>query len=389
MDHMSELARRAKVAAGIAARYADDVDRESRFPHEAFEACKAERLLSAAIPIELGGRGAALSEIAMICYLLSQRCSSTGLIFAMHQNQLACAVRHALGSAWHDRLMRRAAQGELLFASATSEVGIGGNIASSRCAVERTGSQFVLIKDAPVISYGDEADIILVTARKSDSSVESDQVLVALEKGQFHLQRISTWDAMGMRGTCSHGYRISGKGDLQQILPTAFGEILACTLLPSAHILWSCVWLGIATDAVRRARSFLRQKSRKGNGDSLTAGTRLANLARDLQLMRSYISTILMRYSSQNRDRQDITSFSFTVGVSLLKVATSQLSTTIVQQALEICGIAGYVNNSSVSLSRHLRDIYSASLMVGNDRISTSMSQVLMIHDIEDDSLSW
>ena len=40
----------AQRCAAVAAQFADAVDREARFPHEAFEALKRERLLSAMVP---------------------------------------------------------------------------------------------------------------------------------------------------------------------------------------------------------------------------------------------------------------------------------------------------------------------------------------------------
>ena len=52
-------------------------------------------------------------------------------------------------------------------ASATTEVGVGGDLRSSLCAVEVDGDRFRLTKKAPVISYGEAADDILVTCRKS------------------------------------------------------------------------------------------------------------------------------------------------------------------------------------------------------------------------------
>jgi acyl-CoA dehydrogenase len=52
-----------------------------------------------------------------------------------------------------------------------------------------------------------------------------------------------------------------------------------------------------------------------------------------------------------------------------LKLAVSVDALSVVQTALNVCGIAGYRNDSEYSVARLLRDIYSASLMVHNDRI--------------------
>lgn len=54
---MSTFAARAERVAAVAARHADAVDREGRFPEEAVAALKAERLLGLQIPGQFGGEG--------------------------------------------------------------------------------------------------------------------------------------------------------------------------------------------------------------------------------------------------------------------------------------------------------------------------------------------
>lgn len=53
---MSTLAARAERAAAVAARHADAVDREGRFPEEAVAAMRSERLLGLQIPASSAAR---------------------------------------------------------------------------------------------------------------------------------------------------------------------------------------------------------------------------------------------------------------------------------------------------------------------------------------------
>jgi acyl-CoA dehydrogenase len=49
-------------------------------------------------------------------------------------------------------------------------------------------------------------------------------------------------------------------------------------------------------------------------------------------------------------------------------------------KALSICGVMGYKNDSKFAMSRHLRDSFSAGVMVANDRIlSTNASMMLVL----------
>ena len=234
-----ELLDRVNAAAGVAAQYCGEVDRDARFPHEAIRSLKDNRLLGLMIPREYGGEGASLKDIADICCLLGQHCSSTGMTFAMHQIKTASLVSHGGASNWHRSFMERLAREQLLIASATTEAGIGGDLRNSICAVERDGDTFRLRKDASVISYGAHADAILVTARRAPDAPSSDQVMVAVLKEQYTLQRTAEWNTLGMRGTCSEGHIFEAAGRAEQIFPKPFAEIAAQSMLASSHILWS------------------------------------------------------------------------------------------------------------------------------------------------------
>jgi len=77
-----------------------------------------------------------------------------------------------------------------------------------------------------------------------------------------------------------------------------------------------------------------------------------------------------------------LSSIGFALKMNNLKISSSQLVVQIVQQALLICGILGYKNDTKFSVGRHLRDAHSAALMVGNDRIyATNASMLLVLKD--------
>ena len=155
---------------------------QARFPKETLDAFRAEGLLGALVPVELGGLGHDLRTAAAVVRTVGRYCASSAMILAMHHIQVACLVRHGRSDALKD-YARRVASEQLLLASATTEIGIGGNTRSSSCFVERDGAgAFTLRKQAPVISYGQYADAILTTARRAEDSppsVPSTSVLTA------------------------------------------------------------------------------------------------------------------------------------------------------------------------------------------------------------------
>jgi len=172
-----DLKSRTEAAAAVAAANAARVDRDARFPEEAITAVRAQRLLGIMVPRELGGDGAGLSDVVDVCYGLGRACSSTAMIYAMHQIMVACVLRHRGNNAWHERLLRRLCAEQLLLASSTTEGKGGGNVRSSEAPIERSGSRISLERRATVISYGADADSIVTTARRAADAAASDQVL--------------------------------------------------------------------------------------------------------------------------------------------------------------------------------------------------------------------
>jgi acyl-CoA dehydrogenase len=348
-----------------------DVDASARFPREAFDALRELQLLSAYVPEELGGLGLNIVEIGKICEVLAHSCASTAMIFAMHQIQVACIVHHYGSSAFFAAYLRELVEQQGLIASATTELGVGGDLRSSICAVEVEGDRFRLTKKAPVISYGQQADDILVTSRRAPDAASSDQVHVLVRKEQTQLEPLSTWDTLGFRGTCSLGFSLSAEGAAEQILPEPFDAILSQTMHPYSHIVWSSLWLGIAVDAVNRARAFVRAEARKNPHLPPASSLRLAEVDIVLNGMRNNVNAAAADYLRllHNGDSEAFKSFGFATRVNNLKLSSSQLVVDIVGRAMLICGISGYRNDSKSSLGRHLRDAYGAALMVNNDRI--------------------
>lgn len=361
---------------------AADVDSKARFPREAIDAIKKLGLMGAYIPKELGGMGLNISQLAKVCETLGQYCGSTGMIFAMHQIQVACALHHGSSSSHFQNYLRQVVTEQRLLASATTEMGIGGDLRSSICAIEVDGDSFTLTKNAPVISYGSQADDLFITSRRSPDAPANDQVHVVLSKTDYELEPTMSWDTMGFRGTCSEGFIVKSKGDIKQIIPAPFSEILSHSMHPTAHILWGSLWLGIATDSVNMARAFVRDMLKKNPNAPQTASLRLAEVHSILQEMRNNVHSCALQYqqllSENNADALD--SFSFSVKINNLKISCSTLIIEIVSRSLLICGIAGYRNDTKYSLSRHLRDAYGASLMVNNDRIINHNATLLHMH---------
>ena len=365
---------RARVAAEAAAQHAAAVDSAARFPAEAFAEIRKQRLLGIMVPPALGGEGATVAEVADICFILGQACASTALIFAMHQIKMACIIRHAKGSAALERILKQIAGEQLLMASSTTEGQAGGNVRSSEAAIGHEGEEITLERKATVISYAVEADGLVTTARRAADAAASDQVLLVLLKKDYTLDRVQSWDTLGMRGTHSEGFALHVRASAQQVMPEPYEKIHAQTMVPHAHILWGSVWAGVAAAATIKAQAFIRNALRSSGGLMPPGAAHFTKAASSLRTLRSVLNSALRSYQAALSDEKSVTALEFQSMITLTKVQASELAVETVLAALRACGLSGFRNDSEFSIGRHLRDILSAPLMINNDRILANLA---------------
>jgi acyl-CoA dehydrogenase len=370
-------------ATDVARERADDVDRDARFPDEALAALRGGGALGALVDPALGGLGVAFESVCAACFDLARGCASTGMVFAMHQIQVACIARHADQAAFFRGYLERLAGEQRLIASATSEVGTGGDLRSSIASLEVSDDgRGSFTKNAPTVSYALHADDLLTTVRRSPDSDPSDQVLVLTSREESGLEQVSPWDTLGMRGTCSPGFAVHARFGLDQVVSGPFSPICTETMVPFSHILWAHVWLGIAADAVERAQSFMRAGARVKPGEPPPTALRFSRLVADYASMRAVVHGAVADYARvmDEPGREQLQTLGSTVRLNTLKLAASEAAAGICRDALQIVGMAGYRNGTPYSVGRNIRDSLSCSLMIANERIHHTNALLLQVH---------
>jgi acyl-CoA dehydrogenase len=376
------LGRVIAIAEEVAAPHADEVDRDARFPREALAALKDAGALSAFVPEHLGGGGVSLPALAAACFELGRRCSASAMVFAMHQIQVASIVRHLDDAPWFSAYLSELSAQQRLIASVTSEIGTGGDMGRSIAPLTPGPDGTVMFtKLAPTVSYGAHADDLLTTLRRSEMAEQSDQVLVLSRGDQTELEQTGTWDTIGMRGTCSPGFTVRAHVSPDQVLPAPFSDVMNQTHVPISHILWSHVWLGIATDAFERGRAFVRGLAKRSPGQPIPAAIGLSRVMNQLSMLRAEVRSALDEFerASEAPGRGRLGTMASILRFNNLKLAASEQAPLICSAILELVGIVGYKNDSPFAIGRHLRDSLSARLMVANTRIHEVDAGLLLI----------
>jgi acyl-CoA dehydrogenase len=366
------FAARAAAVADVAARFADEVDRDERPPIEALTAMKEQRLLSISVPAEYGGEGASMLELSEVATVLGAADANAAMIFAMHHSQALPLWRHGSRAGVRTTIGKVVSE-EWLLGSATTERGIGGDARNSSCALEYPAPGRVrLVKDAPVMSYGTVADAILVTGRLDARAPSSDQRMLICARGDFTLEQTGTWHGLGLRGTASDSFIITAETSDDMLLDDPYGTISAHTALPAAHLLWSSVWLGIATSAANEARSTVRRQARATVGFPPPGQLRLAELFVGLQTFADSVRHSCLRFDQAASDVSVLGSVSFALAMNAVKISSADAVVDLVLKALRVVGIAGYRTDTPQSLSRQVRDALAAPIQISNDRLLTN-----------------
>jgi acyl-CoA dehydrogenase len=372
-----------RIATDVAARHADEVDSEARFPAEAIDALREAGALGALVGEEFGGPGLPLPVIARACCELARGCASTGMVYAMHQIQVATIARHLDGASdWFRAYMSEIVAQQRLIASATSEVGTGGDMARSIAALRPAeGGRLQFEKQATVISYGAHAEDLLTSIRRSEDAEPGDQVMVLTRMSETDLAQTGTWDTLGMRGTCSPGFVVRASFGPDQVLGAPFSTMMNESIVPLSHILWSYVWLGTATEAFERGRAFVREAARRKPGEPVVAAQVLAGVMAELAMFRSEVDNSLANFIqwSEAPGREPLSRMGAMLRFNNTKLAASQLVSAICIEVLEAIGIVAYKNDSPFAVGRQLRDALSARLMVANQRIRAVDAGLLTI----------
>jgi acyl-CoA dehydrogenase len=367
-----------RIAREVVAPAADSVDRENRFPQEAVDALRAAGLLCVPVPVDCGGPGLTVVEQCALMRTLAGADASLGIVLLMHWTQLEMLAR--FGDTPQLRaFLREVQERQLLVASVNSEIAVRGTERASFCFVDGLGDgTFRLVKESPVISFGEYADAFCVTARRAADAAAGDQVMAVVRRDDTELTATGDWDAFGLRGSRSLSFHLEATGSDAMVVPRPYDKIVNEGGLPVTNVLWAHMWLGMAEAAAAKAHRFTRAKGAGTPEKPTVAPLRLAELATRLDALRGLVHLATARFEEVD-GTEDAQGLAFIQQLQTLKVAGSDLLVEIVTRAFGILGLAGFRNGSEWSLGRQLRDAHGASLMVSNDAILGQNAQIMLV----------
>ncbi|KPI31700.1 MULTISPECIES: acyl-CoA dehydrogenase family protein [unclassified Streptomyces] len=363
-------ARLAPVLATVG-QHAAESDEKASFPVEGLTAMRNSGLLGLLVPARYGGLDGTVHDLLAVSQLIARQDMSAAMVFAMHGQQVAALVHHA-SEELRERVLPGVARGDLYLGSVTTEAGKGGHLLSSETGTRREGDLIELDRMAPIVTGGAHADAYLMTVLAPGAGSDGQVSLVYAERDQLDVQVLGGWDPMGMRGTHSVPMRFTGAVPHDQVVGAHgdFRRVTVDVFAPLAHLGWSACWLGTAAGALSRTLRMLRSPDERRRRDLksellLTRLSRARQRVDTVQAMLSHAADVYTSLSERERGGAP-----WQLLVNALKVTASEQCPAAVEELIELVGLRhGYLRNQPLTLERALRDLRSASLNYGNDRL--------------------
>jgi acyl-CoA dehydrogenase len=181
-------------------------DGADSFVVQNYQELKTARLMSLAVPRELGGEGLDTRALADVLRRMAPACASTALAFSMH-NQAVASL------AWHwchqkapvSSILRRIARDQLAVATTNGSDWLNGSGTATRV---KAGYRVRATKR--IVSGAPSSDLLATSAVHDDAMAGPTILHFIVPMDTLRISIDDSWRAMGMRGTGSHHVQIDG-----------------------------------------------------------------------------------------------------------------------------------------------------------------------------------
>jgi alkylation response protein AidB-like acyl-CoA dehydrogenase len=245
---------------------AADHDRANTYFDEDLVELRELGYLAAAVPVELGGWGLDLAEMAASQRRLARYAPATALAMTMHTYWVGAAAElERAGDSSQRWLLEAAAAGEVI-AAGHAESGNDIPVLLSTCRAERVEGGYRLTGRKQFGSNGPAWRWLGAHAIDADAPGGPQTVHAFVERTSPGVTVVETWDTLGMRGTQSHDTILDSvfvpDARIGRVVPAGDGSdpyVAAMTMW--ALPLIATVYLGIAERALELAVSGARRKT--------------------------------------------------------------------------------------------------------------------------------
>ncbi|NIC00483.1 acyl-CoA dehydrogenase family protein [Halobacterium sp. R2-5] len=347
---------------------ASEYDEEEKYPYEVMDEAAKAGLLGPTIPLDYGGAGYSALESALIVEELFAADPGIGLCVASAGFGAESIIEFGTEDQ-KERWLPDIASGDAIMGSAISEPDTGSDVSSVSTRAERDGDEFVINGNKMWITNGSVGDFYVVLCQTDpDASGRYNgfsQIVVESDRDGFQADKI----------TGKLGIRASDTAELifddvrvpeENLVGTEGGGFLQLMqFFDETRTMVAAQGVGIAKGAAERALDYAQEREQFGRpiSDFQAIEHKLAEMHTQTEAARTL--TRKSAWSVENRDDQ------LTALASMAKEFASRVAVEVADEAVQIHGGAGYVNDFDVE--RFYRDAKITQIYEGTTEIQKNI----------------
>ncbi len=349
-------------------------DRDGSFPAQDFEDLRAAGLLGIMVPSSHGGLGADFLTYTKVLEQISKGHAATALTYNMHNIVMGGVAEMDLSEipGRHGERMRgfaewlfaEAVEHQRVFASATTEPGVGAKYSQLKTTYQRNDDGYLLNGVKSFVSMAGFADYYVVAARPAAETTGSVPTLsyFCVAKDSEGVRIEDVWDVLGMRATTSNTVYLEDVFVPKELLFMGSEGMAFYKLLSQPH--WQVggyngAYLGISTAILEFTTDYLSKKAVAGTdrtaADDPVTQYQIGEM--DIKLA----ATRAMTFEAARLVTEKPGSPEANVAIHRAKYMVGEVAPELASMAIRICG--GSTISKRMPLERLYRDARCGGLM--------------------------
>jgi alkylation response protein AidB-like acyl-CoA dehydrogenase len=354
------------------APFAKDVDENSRFPQEAYEALQASDLAAAHVDAKYGGQGADSLATVIIIEEVARVCAATSLIPAV--NKLGSLPLILAGNEEQKKKYLPQLVAGKGFSYCLSESEAGSDAAAMKTKAVKDGDSWVISGSKKWISNAGFSDFYTVLAQTDPALGAKGITAFIVEKSDAGVSFGAHEKKMGFRGSPTREVYFDSVTipDDRRIGAIGSGFALAMQTLDHTRITIAAQALGIAQGAFEVATNYSHERKQFGKEIFDFQGVQfmLADMAMNIAAARQLTYAAAVK---SERGEKDLTFFS-----AAAKCFATDVAMKVTTDAVQVLGGYGYVSDYPVE--RMMRDAKLTQIYEGTNQVQ----RVVMARHLND-----
>jgi short-chain 2-methylacyl-CoA dehydrogenase len=334
-------------AEGSIAPVAEQLDREERFPVELVREAAELGLMGIPIPAEWGGTGSDTLAYAIAVEELGRVDQSFAITVAAHTSLGTMPILSFGSDEQRGRWLPELASGAKLAAFGLTEPGAGSDAGATRTGARLEDGEWVIDGSKMFITNaGTEISaVVTITARTGEDEISN----IVVENGTPGYTQSAPLRKMGWRSSDTRELTFAGcrvpEGNLLGPRGQGFRQFLQ--ILDGGRISVAALGLGCAQGAYEMALAYAKSREQFGRpiGRFQAVAFKLADMATEIEAARQLVYKAAW-LKDEGRD--------FAHQAAMAKLYTGELSRRVVNEAVQIHGGYGFMDEQPVS--RFYRD---------------------------------